>query len=452
TVLVLLLAGLQHGYYALAGSHGYTFTEFTARHLPMVFLLSKLLMTILHLISFYVLYEFSKRLLRSVPAAFFATLGYATSLPIFYYLSRISVEPLVVTFFLVSLLAVWRHQELAIAGRRDASLAFVALAAAASVSGAMTKLNFLGPLPFLLMLYLMAGGWREVAGGPLPWRARGLALLTFAGTGTVLTALYSVFVDWKDFFETWRNVATALPLKDFRLAGLLPGRTPQGAFMLCELPFLVFGVAGLVLFVRRVPERRMRTLWFAAYAGWGLLLFAYRAAKLGNLLAFHYFHLTDVAVSVFFGYLAAAALDRLPARSSGWRVAAVGVAGISAIHAIAIWTVVDSRRFDVASYAPNREIHEVIARLEPGQRIGCPGCAAAARTGPHSLYALHAVGWQSRSLSRTPGRESWLRLEFESLFTTVDAREGHVDTHGLDAPALRARIVVLDPPEDAGGG
>jgi len=101
--LMLPLSGLQHAYYALAGSDSdYTFTEYTARNLPTVFVLSKLLMTTLHLVACFVTFLLARRVLRDDRAAAFAAFGYATSLNVGYYLTRISVEPVVVICFVLS--------------------------------------------------------------------------------------------------------------------------------------------------------------------------------------------------------------------------------------------------------------------------------------------------------------------------------------------------------------
>ena len=139
STLLPLLLGVQSGLYAVAGAEGTSFTRFTAQHLPSVFLLSKLLMTALHLVSFVAVYKLARKMLDDESSAEFAALGYATSFPVLYFLSRISVEPLLVTFFALAFLATWRYQALALDHRLGRALAFVALAAGAAVSGAVTK-------------------------------------------------------------------------------------------------------------------------------------------------------------------------------------------------------------------------------------------------------------------------------------------------------------------------
>jgi len=346
TVLIILLSGLQHAYYTAAGSGtGFAFTEFTARNLPTVFVLSKLMLTLLHLIACFVTFLLAKRVLLDERAAAFAALGYATSLPVGYYLSRISVEPLVVIFFVLSLLAIWRYQDLALEQRLAPALLFAALSATLAVSGVVTKLNFLAPLVPFLALYVLLGGWREGNERLVPGRTRLLALLVFSTTAVVVGTFYSQFIDWKGFFSLWR-VFAGQKSPAWELLELLPGFTPGRIFPLCELVFIILAAVGWIAFLRENPEQRMRALWLSAFGAWGLLMFGYRISSVASFLPFHYFHVTNVVVAVFFGHTVMLALRRLPLPDAGWRAAVLGLLGIAVIHSVTIWTVIDTRRED----------------------------------------------------------------------------------------------------------
>ena len=107
TTLQLMLLGLQRTYDAVANHQALTFTEFTARNIAQVTVLSKLLATVLHLVSFYLVYHFARHILCGARGARLATLGYATCFPVLYYISRVSVEPLMVIAFAGTFLAMW---------------------------------------------------------------------------------------------------------------------------------------------------------------------------------------------------------------------------------------------------------------------------------------------------------------------------------------------------------
>ncbi len=447
TVLILLLSGLQHMYYTVAGSGtGFDFTEFTARNLPTVFVLSKLMMTLLHLVACFVTFLLAKRVLRDERAAAFAALGYATSLPVGYYLSRISVEPLVVIFFVLSLLAIWRYQDLALEERLAPALQFVALSATLAVSGVVTKLNFLAPLVPFLALYVLLGGWREGNERLVPGRTRLLALLVFTGTAATIGIFYSQFIDWPGFFALWR-VFAGQESPAWELAKFLPGFTPGRIFPLCELVFILLAAVGWAAFLRDNPEQRMRALWLSAFGVWGLLMFGFRISSVASFLPFHYFHVSNVVVAVFFGHAVMLALRRLPVPSVGWRAAVLGLLGIVLIHSLTVWTVIDTRRQDAALYAPNRQIHRVISDLSPEQSLGCVQCDHLMEPLPNGFfptwYPLSSVGW---TLGRHPEIKSRLADEFASLFVPVTRADLGRRAKPIRLTAVKAVVFVLDGP------
>src|SRR5262245_1634616 len=114
TPLLVSLHGVQRGLHALIGGEGLGFTPFAVRNLPAVFVASKLLSTVLRLVRVALLFAFARRLLRDELAAWCACLGYATSLPFLYYVSRISVEPLMMICLFGAFLALWRWEDLSV--------------------------------------------------------------------------------------------------------------------------------------------------------------------------------------------------------------------------------------------------------------------------------------------------------------------------------------------------
>lgn len=123
------------------------FTEFTARNIHRVFFLSKCLISVLHLLSFFLFFLFSQKLLSNKRAAWIAMLAYATSFPILYYMSRISVEPLMVIFFLSTFLSIWSYNSHWQKKNWWKTYLLAGLAGAMAISGLVTKLNHLAPLP-----------------------------------------------------------------------------------------------------------------------------------------------------------------------------------------------------------------------------------------------------------------------------------------------------------------
>ena len=446
TLLVLLLSALQHAYYALVGSgSGFSYTEFIARNLPSVFVLSKLMMTVLHLISCLVVYLLARRVTRNEGSAAFAAFGYATSLPVGYYLSRISVEPLVVICFSLSVLAVWRNQDLALENRLRPAFLFAGLSGAITIAGALTKLNFLAPLVPFLALYILLGGWGEKNPSLVSPRIRGLGLLAYLFAALSAGLILSQLIDWASYFELWFHLAQPNP-KSFPLVNTLPGFTPGRIFLLCELGYVVLGLVGFIGHLRSKPRLAMRALWLAAFGLWCLLLFGYRISSIGSFLPFHYFHLTNVVVAIFFGTAMTLGLRRLDLPNTGWQKATIGLLAILVVHSVMFWTVLDSRRRDAELYAPNREIHRIISQLEPGQELGCSACRKLIHYDPAAwfpkLYPLSSVGWTSKMSANVRSR---LAIEFSSIFRLTTRARMNPSAENVRVKALRTTFFVLDP-------
>lgn len=429
--LVPLLYGVQAGLYHLHGDGDVSFTRFIAQHLPSAFLASKLMITLLHLLSFAAIYALSRQLLRDHAAAALATLGYATSLPVLYYLSRISVEPLMVFFFVTAFWASWRYEDLAREGRLGAALGWVGLAAAAAISGAMSKLAFVGPVPFLIALQILVGTGRSEPTGPIAWRARGWALGVYTAAGLLSLALYSQVMDWTRFARVWlpatQYAGDALDLSDF-----VPGIGATRIFLAAELGLLLFALVGWVLFLRRRSADRRRAFWLSAYGGYGLALFGYRVVLQGSFLPFHYSFALLATAAVFFGYAGVEAWRRW-GLGGGWRAAFAVVLGLVLLHGAGAVAVVDAREHDRAEFEARRPAYALIAQLEPGDRLAVPAVQSRAEAVRHQLGLLHGfffpVPWDPR--------DSLLREEFASFFVMTPPDR-------IPARARREFVPVLD--------
>jgi len=354
TTLQLLLLGVQRTYDAVANDQALTFTEFTARNIAQVTVLSKLLATVLHLLSFYLVYHFARGLLGASRGARLATLGYATSFPVLYYLSRVSVEPLMVSAFAGTFLAIWRCKAAAERGRHGLGSAWAAVAGFAAISGLVTKLHFFGPMPLFALAYLLV----QVPSGR---RLRSAGAYALASCVSLL--LYSTALDWSELFALWTRVGQVVESAT-RSATLIPGLTPGGLFPLAELLFLGVAGFGLVRFFRRHHEQRGRVLWVGAYAGYSFLIWGYRVVARGfDFRCFHYLFLVMAFLAPFFGYGLSVLMERL--RLSR----AVGPALVLAIHGIALWSAVNTRRFDVEQHRILTEVHALTPTLAPGERV-----------------------------------------------------------------------------------
>jgi len=328
--LQILLHGIQSAYHAASALEGEGFSDFCAANLARIFLLSKVAMTAVHLASFGLFLAFARRLLKNERAALFATFGYATCWPVAFYLSRISVEPLMVVCFLGTFLALWRHEE-------GGGPAWAALAGFAAVAGLATKFHLLWPLPLIGAAALLR-------------RTKGL--LAFGAAAALTFALFSALLDWRDFFSYWevRAVLAGSPVRHvvfgiprMPLANWLPGPTRSGIFLLCEGPLLAAAAYGLYLHLRRPDAQRARLAWLAAAVAYTVLVWAYRCiAVSGDFQAFHYLFPFMLLACVFFGEASEALLAKVPAAGK--------VLWVIVIHAVVLSAVLDTRVKDAGFY------------------------------------------------------------------------------------------------------
>ena len=438
--LLPLLYAVQSGLYHLGAEDGVSFTRFTAQHLPAVFLASKLLMTLLHLLSFAALYGLARALLRDPRAAALATLGYASCLPVLYYLSRISVEPLQIACFAAAFCAAFRYEDRAREGRLAAARVWAGLAAALAVSSAMSKLAFGGPLPVLLALQIAVGSGRSEPGGPIAWRVRWQALTVFAAAAAVSLALYSQIIDWSQFVSAWRAIADRSPSDGWQLSDLLPGLGATRIYPAAELGFLAVAAVGFGLLLRDRAAARRRALWLSAYGLYGLLFFAYRVALEGNFLPFHYSFPFQATAAVFFGHASLAGWRRLGGdRHGGIRAAAAAMAWLALLHGVGAMAVVDARRNDAREFEARRPVFPLVAGLSPDQRLG----VVQSRWGRGALTGRIAMLHGFAFPHAFDPRGSKLGPEFESLFVMQRPTRVPADTPRAFVPFLGANVLVV---------
>lgn len=362
--LQILLHAIQAAHHAAFAPDGAGFSAFCAASLPRVFLLSKLAMTAVHLASFALFLAFARKLLKDEAAALFATFGYATCWPVAFYLSRVSVEPLMVVCFLGTFLALWRHEE-------GGGPAWAALAGFAAVAGLATKFHLLWPLPLIGLAALAR-------------RPKGL--LAFGAAAGATLAACSALLDWRDFFSYWevqavlagspvRHVLLGIPRMP--LANWLPGPTRSGIFLLCEGPLLAAAAYGLVVHLRRPDAQRARLAWLAAAVAYTVAVWAYRCVAVsGDFQAFHYLFPFMLLACVFFGEGSAALLARAPLAGK--------VLWVVLIHAVVLSAALDTRVKDAALYR----------RVRPYQagRPALQGLGIIRTTPPTSSRLIDAAG------------------------------------------------------------
>jgi hypothetical protein len=366
TPLTMVLYAEQVGLYGIGRLVGSAagFTPFIVQHMETVWAVAKVSMAALHAASFLVLYRFSLLLLGRRDLALWSVALYATSFPLLYYLNRVSVEPLVILFFLGTAVCLARAAGPETA--RGAALWGI-LAGVSATSAFCAKVHLMGPWPFVGLAAAVAGR-----------RGRGPRLAAYVLGAAASLAFYTRFIDWGRFFHAWGGrVATrtggatepvssaaafgsqvllrvlgriAESIERTQLVDWLPACTRSNCFFLFELLFVAAGLAGLgVILARRV---RLRAPIAAAVAQCAFVaaIWLYRSAGKD----FNGFHYLFPAMAVL-APLAAAGLSAIapglsdPTRPTSRRFLEMALLTL-ALHHAGVFAAFDSKRQDREGY------------------------------------------------------------------------------------------------------
>jgi len=452
TPLQIALWCVQHLGHALFATPGVDAATFVAQHLAVFCAASKVLVSLCHLASFALLYLVARRLLRDRNAALGATLLYASSFPVLFYLSRISVEPFAIGCLLATLLAAWRARDGLAAGQRATALGFAGVAALIAVTGVCSKFVLCLPLPLVGLACALLPPRAERP----PSRALRLAMIAvYLGCALAATLALSQLVDWGQFFGLWRQVianeaarvpawqaATELPTADQPLRGVLrriagfpirsylPGATTaawNSVFLACEWLLLIGAGLGAVLWVKRERTARRDLLWLGLLAGWSI------PCWLVNW-AFHY-----LFVVVCVGALTAAYLLTLPRprRWTGWSgqrsLAALGAA-LAIVHGLAVYAAIDSRLADMRAFRDDfQPFHRALELASAAAPV-----AVIHRGAPPQLPMVSGLS----PLSMYTGQPSRLATAFAGWFWLVDASTLSQEELERELRARAVRVVV----------
>jgi len=390
--LILYIVVKCYYYVASFWNGDIPFYNFAARNLSMIFFISKLCLSLFHFISFYLVYRFALKILQNDRASIIATLAYASSFPVLYFLTRISPEPIMVVFFLLSFLFIWEYHDRAARGEIKMGLMYVSLSAVSAVLGFFTKLQLLGVLPIYILIYLLAGGLSRKNIFQKKFKKSILSAGIYIISGAFTAFFCNMFVDWNKFFQTSSDFA--LGLIDTGSLSLMPVSIfDRGIFIfraciprflnefikpiffgqgdmqghifwftLSEFLFFLVALIGIVLYFR-CSKARSRAIWSLLYGVLTFFVWIYR-------LSFHYLFILMPVAAVFFGYAADIFLDRFsfvyPGRLKLARILLV----VLAVHFIAIMANVNSKMYDVKQYNEGpSQVYKAMAMLNSDEHI-----------------------------------------------------------------------------------
>jgi hypothetical protein len=418
TPLVLVLHAEQAAMYALArlGGTPLSFTDFVARHFLLVWLVAKLSIVVLHVLCLPLLFAYARRLTGATDLASLGVAIYATSFPFLYYLTRVSVEPLMVFFFLATVVGLLRAEEASAASWRPEAWAAVAGVCAASAFFTKLHLMFFFPAFAGCAFFFGLGG---VARHPL--RRRLLGVGAYAAGAAVAGIAYASLVDWPEFLRYWGFVivgpnratppgafaaAALAAVRGFEPSSLLPSISQRGCLFLFEDATALTVFVGIARSRREEGCRRRLLTWMLAYSAVVVTTWFLRSGG-RDFSGFHYLFPALAALAPM------AALGIATSLAGVRRRGMVAAASVLVLHGVAIVAALDSKRQDAnlfrRSVAPRYQA--ALDRARPDERTLVVGLDPNQSLEPHGFSVRDAA----------PGRSSALVDTLESRFTKSPA-------------------------------
>lgn len=373
-LLIYILAKIFHGLYIVFGS-SVPYEAFLVKNIFYFILWLKVFITILHLISFYVIYLLSLKITRNTVISCLAVATYATSYPLLFYLNNISPEPLLVIFTLMSVYFCWLHFENRAIGENRRSYKYVILAALSSVLAFYTKMTIAALIVPFTFAYILLGTTVREENKKNKFRNNLAAAGVFAVTAVVFTVIIGYKLDWNNFTKFWFNYAPGSPLYDNQVnwytnlidkfsylgAHLIKTVRPyvqykywenaltarSGLFIKSEILFVVISIAGFISFWKVYKEQHREIIWLLA-----LLCVISPSIILKGISGWHYLFIHLAVFSVFYAYaIYFFALKTVNGKAG--RAKMISIAIISIIHSASILFFYQAKKNDIKEYAKN---------------------------------------------------------------------------------------------------
>lgn len=366
-----------------------SYYSFLAKNLFGLIFITKLAMTVINLLSFYVLYSLSLKVLRDKWLARNAVIAYATTYTVLYYINFVVPEPLLVLFTLLSIDCAWKSYESRDHENGVRKYQYIALSAFCAIAAFFTKMMIAAPLVILIPVFLLVQKKSLTEKTFLPLRERILSAFTFIGAAVPFALLCAYKVNWTDFLKFWFKHAPGSLSFDsskssllnvgansleflqrlgevfFRriLSGeLLFAHGKMGLFIKAELIFFICATIGVIQYYAKFKDKRIHVYWIMFFVASISPVVLYRWQA-------HYFIIHLAVASIFFSYFVNNIIGtKLTGRLNGPLVAVIITL---VIHLGSITLFVDAKRFDVVEYQKNwKAYYEALGAIDGNGRIG----------------------------------------------------------------------------------
>jgi len=394
-LFLMLLMQLIARLYYLIGSicieTPVAYYSFLAKNLFGLIFITKLVMTIIDLLSFYALYSLALRLFRDKWLARYSVIAFATTFSVLYYINFIVPEHLLLLFMLLSIDCAWRSYESRDQENSAKGYQYIALSAIFAVAAVFTKMMIAAPLLVLIPILLMLQKKSLTGKCFIPLRERIVSAFTFVGAAVPFALLCSYKVNWSKFLGFWFVHAPGSLSFDSSKSSLVNVGVNSLVFLqklgeksfqrimssnllfsnddtdtrlavMAEFIFFICATIGIVQYYAKFKDKRR-------YVYWLMFLVVSISPVVLYRWSTHYLMLPLALASIFVGYFVNNIIGGK--LTGGLNRPLVVVVSIIVIHLGSIALFVDAKRFDIVEYQRNwRPYYEALASIDYNGKIG----------------------------------------------------------------------------------
>ena len=388
--MVQVVARSLHWLAVLSGTI-VSFETYVAKNIFWIIFIVKIVISLLYLLSSYLVYVFTLELLDKKEIALLAAMSYLTTYPVLSYFNNISPEPLMIIFTLLAILFVLKYKNYPY-HYKDKNLRpfiYIGLSALSTACSLGTKMMFAIPLAFLIYLFILL----ETHGLTGKKIIFGLVRrIIDSSLYLLLLVIFLIPIYWKidlsSFFKYWFSFSPGAPgyisaenwgLNILNNVGYLvanffssiskrwfsifrPKFNYYGLFVMAESIFLVSSFFGIIMFWKKEPDKRAILKRLITFNFLITLIYLYRTG-------WHYFMIQLAFLAIFFAYFIFSSVNNIKKLSYKGKIA-LSILLVLLSHSFSIFLFINSKMWDMKEYRIWQPYYEALRKINYNEKIG----------------------------------------------------------------------------------
>ncbi|MBN3039573.1 MAG: hypothetical protein JW867_00425, partial [Candidatus Omnitrophica bacterium] len=401
TFLIQIIAKI---YYWLSTNFGMpvSYGAFVGKNLVTLFFLSRVMVSAVYLVSFYLLFLFSSIFLKSRAHALIAVFAYATTLNVIFYHNVVNVESIMLSFVILTFLCFWQYINRVKGGKAINGLKYIILSSLFAVLAFYSKFLLCWPLLILIPFYILV--YKRTQTGTIPFKSRLLGSGVFLLFSGALLYIVGKKIDFSRFLQVHFYLHNSFAARHYGLSGIIYNkqhswlfnagsnlaqflreyigiifwRLPtfmyntknltwahsNAAFKITEYPFLIMFLFGVFLYWKKNPQMRLYLIHLLLFIILITPALLYRAG-------FHYFFFHLAFGAVFFSYFIRCLYEKIvPGCANDRRQFFILAIGTLLIHSASVAGGLGAKINDLRQYKKWRPYHMALKDIGYNERIG----------------------------------------------------------------------------------